>query len=244
MAGKESAPAKDPKLAKAAKKLAAAAKAAEVAAEVAEQVAAQFQGKVLEELLASGWRQHTLDVFFQRHAALAAKLAGVKPKGSKLQQLKAALAAAVERYYGGSSGEEPKEEGAKANGGSDSKPKAGGCDGKDGGSDSGSGSDSGDSGDSDAAAAALREIQAALEKSLLCHPPPLNTQQLGKQLTLKPSKQFSPFDGFERPLQKRSDFAALKPETTKKLDGLKGTPEELPKVSWRSSVQSDGRGDG
>lgn len=210
------------------------AELAEAAAdEAAELEADQLAGKAMEQLLPSGWRQHTLDVFFQRHAELAAKLAGGKAKGSQPQQLKAAQAAAVGRYYGGSTGgaaeeEEEKEGGCSGKGsatkqaGSGSKPNASGADG---GSDSGS--DSGKSDGRDAEAEALRELQTALEASVLAHPPPLSTQQLGKMLTLKPSKHFQPFDGFEQPLQQCSDFGSLKSETRKQLDGLEPKePEE------------------
>lgn len=141
------------------------AEQAEAAADEAAEVEAdQLPGKAVEQLLPSGWRQHTLDVFFQRHAELAAKLAGGKAKDSKPQQLKAALAAALERYYGGSTVNATEEEqdtkgGYSGKGSatkqavSSSKPNVSGSDGS-----SDSGSDNGKSGGSHAEASALREL--------------------------------------------------------------------------------------
>ena len=192
------------------KQLARAEKAAESAAEAADEAAAvaagaagDLQDGMIEQLLPSGWRQHTLDVFVWRHAELAAELAGGELEAGAAKELCGARAAALERYYGG---------------GSDSRSS--------GGSSGSSSSSTSGGGDADA----LRDLQAALEESLARHPPPATAQALEQLLTLAPGKRFVRCERSELQLEQHSDFGTLEPETVRLLEGLEGEPEPLPTV--------------
>ena len=181
---------------------AAAEQAAKAAAEAdLEEAEGQLQDAMMEQLLASGWRQHTLDVFVQRHAALAATLAqsgGLKSRAAK--QLAKERAEALGVYYG------DRRRSARI------REQAGACD-----------------------SAALRELLAAQEASLLRHPPPGSTQQLEQRLTLAASQRFVRVESHEPPLQHRSVFKQLQRPTVKKLGGLAGEPQPLPEVrGWAS----------
>ena len=221
-------------------RLTAAAGAAEKAEEVeaaAECAAWQLQAAMMEQLLPSGWRQHTMDVFFHRHTALAALVAGrgAAEISSWLPSWLAAgclLAAWLWLAPGRLSGcllaawllvgWRFKEAAQRLQLGS-VRARAlaryyGSC--------VGSSSEAGG-----ADVAARQALQAALEASLVAHPPPDSIQALEQLLALKPSQRFRRFDGFERPLQPRSDFTTLQPETAQLLDRLVGAAQGLPEVS-------------
>lgn len=187
-----------------------AADRAEQAEAEATAAAEQLQASMMEQLLPSGWRQHTLDVFFKRHAESAAKrLADGKLKGSSAGELEKARTSALTRYYGSSSS-----------------------------------GDTGGSQGSGSSAAEWQALQAALEASLLKHPPAVGIEELEEQLALEPAECFKRFNGFERPLQERTNFNLLNKDTRKALERLDGKPQELPKVSQTGAGQSGWAGSG
>lgn len=198
------------------------------AEEAAANAAELLQRAAQEQLLLSGYYQHTLAIFAERLFALIDQLIARKAASvtgsSAVQALRAVRREAFLRLFG------------------DSQARSGA--GTSAGSSESSSSCSGGGGSASALPRSLRlKLQAAVEASLLQHPPPASSEQLSRKIRLPLEERYRLVEPSQLPAAQRAcDFSQLSADDIGKLDTCLADCAPLPQARLVVSSSANSAG--
>lgn len=200
------------------------------AEEAAANAAELLQRAAQEQLLLSGYYQHTLAIVAERLFALTDQLiarpAASATRSSVAQALRAVRQEAFLRLFG------------------DSQARSGAGTSAGGSSQSSSSCSGGGGGGASALPRSLRlKLQAAVEASLLQHPPPPSSEQLSRKIRLPLEQRYRLVEPSELPpAQRACDFSQLSADDAGKLDTCMADCKPLPQARLIVSTSANSAG--